>query len=316
MAICETQIRALVSSLEPTATQKAGAQRSQNYLREQLNTGQMGARIITSYLSGSYARDTAIYPLDDVDIIFVIEPSYWMQSPNVMLAKLLGTPLFPAPSSVLQSFASALRYRYTQSSVFTQRRSLCLQLYHLDIDVVPAIQDQKDASLIRIPNRATGEWLLTAPQRHTENATAVNKFQQQKFKPLVKLLKYWNGNLPNTAKLKSFAIETLAVRVFQKHSFASLQEGLLLFFDFIAFVAGQQTLRRWENRCEIALSWFKRTIPDAAETGGDLAAGIDEEQRKRFVDCAIRSRNKMQESFNANSIDTAYRRAFEALRVP
>src|SRR5205814_7160666 len=102
---------------------------------------QMANRIVRSYLSGSYARDTAIYPLDDVDIIFIITPSYW------------SSPLFyPPPSSVLDSFANAIRYRYPVSSVYGQRRSVRLELYHLDIDVVPAIQDRNSNLLLRIPD--------------------------------------------------------------------------------------------------------------------------------------------------------------------
>lgn len=42
---------------------------------------------------------------------------------------------------VLESFATAIRRRYALSSVYGQRRSVRLELNHLDIDVVPAIPD-------------------------------------------------------------------------------------------------------------------------------------------------------------------------------
>jgi len=311
MAVCETQLWELVQSIEPTQTQKDGAVRSQNYLRDILNTGQMASRIERSYLSGSYARDTAIYPLDDVDIIFVINPSCWPKSFNTFL----GSGTFPSPTAVLDSFANAIRYRYPISSVSGQRRSVCLRLYHLDIDVVPAIQDESDVKLIRIPDSNANQWILSSPLKHSENAIVVNKFQDGRFKPLVKLLKRWNGNLPSTANFKSFAIETIAVRVFRNFKFGSLQEGLRLFFDFIAFASDNQAVLSWKEKYGISLSWLTCNIPDAAGTGTNIVTDIDEERRKRFIENAIRSRNKMVESFNALSVETACRRVFEALKM-
>ena len=316
MANCETRLWDLVRSIEPSQSQKEGASRSQNYLRETLNTGQMASRIVKIYLSGSYSRDTAIYPIDDVDIIVVIDPSYWKTAGNIASAVLFGPPFaIPPPATVLESFANAIRYRYPVSSVFGQRRSVCLQLNHLDIDVVPAIEDRNDAALIKIPDRKAEKWIQTSPKRHNENATAVNKFQNGMFKPLVKLLKYWNGNLPSTANFKSFAIETMAIRAFRKRRFISLQEGLLQFFDFVAFVSGNKTDLIWSDKGGVSLGWLSCSIPDAAETGSNTAEGIDEERKKRFVDSALRSRVKMAESFKSLSADTAFRKVSEALKI-
>jgi hypothetical protein len=304
MAVCDTYLWELVRSVEPTQTQKDGAARSQNNLRDLLNSGQMANRIERSYLSGSYARETAIYPLDDVDIIFIITPSYWT------------SPLFyPAPSTVLDSFANAIRYRYPVSSVYGQRRSVRLELYHLDIDVVPAIQDRSHNQLIRIPDSSASTWIVSSPLLHAENATSVNKYQDGKFKPLVKLLKYWNGNLPSTANFKSFAIETMAVRIFKSFKFGTLQEGLRYFFDFVAFASGNQATLNWKENYGIRLSWLGSTVPDAANTGSNVVAGVGEERRRRFVEHAIRSRNKMNESLDTVYTDTACRRVSEALKI-
>jgi SMODS domain-containing protein len=316
MALCETQLWDIVRSIEPTLAQKEGASRSQNYLRDTLNTGQMASRIVTIYLSGSYSRDTAISPIDDVDIIVVIDPSYWNTAGNIVSSILFGPPFsFPPPAAVLQTFANAIRYRYPVSSVFGQRRSVRLQLNHLDIDVVPAIEDKNDAAVIKIPDTGAEKWIPTSPKRHSENATTVNKFQNGKFKPLVKLLKYWNGNLPSTAKFKSFAIETMAVRAFGTQKFTSLQDGLLQFFDFVAFVSGNKAELTWADKSGVSLGWLSCSIPDAAETGSNTAAGVDEERKKRFINGALRSRIKMVESFKALSVDTAFRKVSEALKI-
>ena len=73
----ELLLRQAMTEIEPTPSQKDGARRSHNHLRDLLDTGQMAARILNSYLSGSYARDTAVRPLDDVDVIFEIDQSAW-----------------------------------------------------------------------------------------------------------------------------------------------------------------------------------------------------------------------------------------------
>jgi len=304
MALCDTYLWEVVRSVEPTTTQKDGAARSQNYLRDLLNTGQMANRIQRSYLSGSYARDTAVYPLDDVDIIFVIYPNAWV------------SPLFdPTPRVVLDSFASAIRYRYPVSSVYGQRRSVRLQLYHLDIDVVPAIQDRNDNKLIRIPDTTANNWIYSSPLRHAENATQVNSKRSGRFKPLVKLLKHWNYNLPSTARFKSFAIETMAVTLFEAIDIPTLQEGLKYFFDFVAFASGNRSEFVWRDSYGISLGYSRTTVMDAAGTRTNVTADVTEDTRKRFVEHAVRSRNKIVESLNSAYTDTACRRVAEALKL-
>lgn len=309
MASCETELWNLVREIEPSQTQKDGAVRSHNYLRDMLCTGQMASRIVDDYLSGSYSRDTAIKPLDDVDIIFVIDPTNWLTGLESLLS------WHPEPSAVLTTFANAIRYRYPVSSVHGQRRSIRLELYHLDIDVVPAINADSTGDFILIPDKNSGNWIKSSPKRHSDNATAVNRIQNGKFKPLVKLLKHWNGNLPSTASFKSFAIETIAVRLFNTVKYEALEEGLLKFFDFIAYVADEKTVMRWKDSCEVDLSWLECNIPDAAGTGSNTVAGVDGERKKRFIENAIRSRNKMLEARDAYSTATACKRIAEALRI-
>lgn len=350
MASCETQLWDLVRKIEPSQSQKDGAQRSHNYLREVLNTGQMASRILDSYLSGSYSRDTAIKPLDDVDIIFIIDPSKWQSPPGMdeagenirsgirqaregvtrgyagtreeygtgmreMFRQMRGRPLsvHPSPSAVLNTFANAIRYRYPVSSVYGQRRSVRLELDHLDIDVVPGILTN-DEMIIQIPNRESDSWILTAPKKHAETATAVNKVRNGKFKPLVKLLKCWNGNLPSTASFKSFAIETMAIRIFVKTPFQSLEEGLLLFYDFVAKLS-QNSLYPWTETFGMSFSWLECVVPDAAGMGSNTTAGVDSEHKKKFIENATRSRDRMVEARNAISVETACKRVAEALRI-
>lgn len=306
MASCESAIWDYLKKIEPSATQKQGAVRSHNYLRDVLCTGQYANRIKTSYLSGSYARDTAIAPLDDVDIIFVVNPKEWQTS--------LLFPV-PTPETILRSFANAVRYRYPNSSVRTQRRSICLQLNHLDIDVVPAIEADSTGQMILVPDTDTGNWIKSSPKLHSDAATKVNQARREKFKPLVKLLKNWNSNLPSTVNFKSFIVETMAVRLFQSVDIPSLEEGLLRFFDFMAHLDGKAQAYSWTDKYGMSLNWWATEVYDLAGTGSNLVANLDADRRQKFLEHAVRSRNKMQEAQRAVRIDTACKRVSEALRL-
>lgn len=305
MASCESAIRAFLSGIEPTQAQKSGAQRSHNYLRGKLCTGQFTERIKTSYLSGSYARDTAIAPLDDVDIVFVVNPEAW---------KLEWLSSRPSPETVLASFAKAVRYRYPESSVRLQRRSICLQLYHLDIDVVPAIEADTSGQMIWVPDRVADTWIKSSPKRHAEFATEINRIRNGNFKPLVKLLKLWNSNLPNTANLKSFTVETMALRLFAQVDIPSLEDGLMRYFDFVAHLHGQAKVYRWPATYGMSFTRWSADVQDMAGTGSNLIANVDASRRDKFVKYAIQSRERMIEAGKAVRVDTACRKVAQALR--
>ena len=129
MQSLERALRAIAQNIEPKKAQKEAAARSHLHLRALLHEGQMGRRIVADYLSGSYARGTATRPLGDVDVIFLIDPEQWARG-------LLNFSDKPEPSAVLKTFASALGHRYENSSAFSQRRSIRLELDHVHIDWV------------------------------------------------------------------------------------------------------------------------------------------------------------------------------------
>lgn len=302
----EARLREFASDIEPTAAQKAAASASHNYLRDLLKTGQFGNRVLDTYLSGSYARDTALSPIDDVDIVVVVDPNEWQT--NVLLG-------LPDPERILTSFASAIRYRYPNSSVHMQRRSVRLSMYHLDIDVVPAVQKNATLDHILLPDADTGEWIVSAPRLHTLTAARINQSRGQLFKPLVKSLKFWNNQLPQTANLKSFAIETLAATPFSSISLPSLQDGLRRFFDFLAYLDGKAVLFQWPGAYGVSMSWWSCQLPDLAGTGVNIIANLDAGRRERFLAQAVRSRDAMIAAENARSIDSAVSHLATALKA-
>lgn len=291
----------LVRKWEPTERQKQEVSASQQHLRNLLHESRLP--VIDSYLSGSYSRDTALRPIDDVDIIFVVDPSHWSFWPALYR---------PQPNEVLESFARAIRRRYTLSSVYGQRRSVNLRLSDLDVDVVPALSSNDHATAIYVPDSRTGAWILSNPQEHARLATHVNQSCDGRLKPLVKLLKLWNSQLPSTTQVKSFLLETMAIRIFRRYSLSSLGDGLVKFWDHTACAANEKTVYEWSS-VGISLSWWSTTVPDVAETGGNVAEGLDSDCLQKFVQQAITSRDKALASLRARNDSYAidhWRRAF------
>ncbi len=251
--VAEAELRKLVRRIEPTPAQKDGAKRSQAFLRRQLQGGGIGERILDSYLSGSYRRKTAICPLEDVDIIFLIDPKAWP-------AAMFGLSDKPKPSTVLQSFAGALRYHYSGTSAFTQRRSIRLEFNHLHVDCVPAIGIE--------------------------------------------------------GQLRSFVVETAAVTLFTHARVNSLLDGLLMFFDFISHFASDDNEYQWGSTFGIRMSWWDfMTVPDSAETGANVAAGVGYEQMRAFQQQAATSRAHLRKALSVRSEGTLLRHLWSALNV-
>lgn len=310
MADIEVLLEARASKLAPTQTQLQAAARSHGHLRAVLATGNMDYRIQTSYLSGSYARQTAVRPLDDVDVVFEIDPSLWRRNP---LQRLLYR--FPDPSKVLETFARAIRHRYPNSRVQTQRRSVGLVMEHLHIDVVPAVADPERPDWLRIPNTATGAWISTAPRVHSQLAIRLNKSSGGRFKPMVRLLKGWNAGLPATQRLKSFAVETLAARFFQAHALNSFSDGAFYFFDFVAWRGRRHALANWNDTLDVDLGGWSGRLPDLAGTGSDLLAGCERARRRAFTEAARVARDAFVAASKARTEKTAWRHVDRRLRA-
>lgn len=302
-------LRRFAQSVEPTVSQIERAKRSQIFLRQQLDSGGIGARIVGDYLSGSYRRKTAIAPLKDVDIVFLIDPRGW---PGAFL----GLSDRPKPSDVLGSFATALRYRYPKTSAFTQRRSIRLELQHLMVDCVPAIPIS-GSDFIWVGDRTDDSWTKSSPKRHHDALTEANGRNDGLVVPLVKVAKYWNRELPATASLRSFAVETMAVTLFQNERMSSLFDGLLRLFDFVAHLGqGDGAAFEWRSDYGIKMDWWNgMVVPDTADTGFNVAGGVDPARMRSFAKHAVTCRNRLLKVETARSELTIAQHLSAALRV-
>jgi hypothetical protein len=291
---CEAWFEEVRARVEPTPLQRDQALGSQRRLRELLSEGRFGRRIVDDYMSGSFSRHTAIRPVDDVDLVFVIDPSGWK------------LPLFedkPEPTKILDSFWGVVRRLYPESALRRQRRSIGLTLSHVHVDVLPAVT--ADESTIWIPDRDAGVWLQSSPKTHAAHATAMNKACGNRGKAMVKLLKHWNTLLPSTAGLKSFVVETLAVRILGEEKPTSLVDGLLCFWDNIVRISGGDSEYEWASKprgVDVSLLGRLR-LPDV--TGKNIAADVSVKSFVRFAEKARIARDHLAGALNARSSGSA-----------
>ncbi len=286
-------LRKILSACEPTQTQKATAARSENFLRDLLHDSKLP--ILDSYLSGSYARDTALRPIDDVDILFLIDPDYWQKNKFVVFGK-------PNPKEILETFARAIRYRYEESSVRLQKCSVNLSLHKLEIDVVPAIIADSNTTAVYVGNQFNGDWSVSNPKEHTRKAAEINKITGGLFKPLVKLVKCWNSGLPSTARVKSFLLETIAMHLFATYPLPSLSAGLIHYWDHLLYAAGESHLYNWCS-VNVSLSWWNHSVPDIGRTGNNIAATVEHEVITKLVNQARISRDTAMAAAKARTIE-------------
>ncbi len=189
--------------LELSETERTDAARRHADVRECIRGG-FNVRI--DFLSGSYKRHTKTKPLKDVDVVFVLdEKEKWRRAKT--------------PIEMLQAFERCLKKQYAEKDQVTiSRRAVTVEFeknYYpddhagkvLSVDAVPAFE--RGVGEYDIPDKVTGTWIKTNPEKHREQATAKNEELEGYWVPLVKMAKAWNR--ANNRPIKpSFLIEVMA----------------------------------------------------------------------------------------------------------
>lgn len=188
-----------LADIEPSPTTKCNASSAHTKLRAILREDPDFAPIHkNTLLSGSYKRDTAIRPRikngetnrPDVDIIVLTNHS-----------------LFSSPIDAVDDVFDVLTRYYTPTN--RQSRSVSVSTGLADMDVVPIIEPDNDGTYY-IPDRNQQQWLLTNPPGHTAWTTETNTMVGGRFKPLVKMFKWWRRENPTVSKRpKGFVLEVI-----------------------------------------------------------------------------------------------------------
>jgi hypothetical protein len=211
----QQQFRDFLSDIEPSATTKSNASARHTELRDFLAAdAEFKEHHIQTFLSGSYKRDTAIRPRilngtvarPDVDIIVVTDYTLEDDPKDVI-------------DAVFEAVQRLKNKRTSYTAIRRQARSIGVETTTVDMDVVPIIAPEGMEETLYIANRqyeSTSEkWLVTNPPGHTAWTVEMNRNSGGRFKPLVKLMKWWRRENPTISKRpKGFVIECIIAQCF------------------------------------------------------------------------------------------------------
>ncbi|MFN0244737.1 MAG: SMODS domain-containing nucleotidyltransferase [Planctomycetota bacterium] len=189
--------KALLSSIEPGEDHVADAKAAHETVRDQLRKDdEFKDAHKDTFLSGSYARHTAINDINDVDVICLVDIDHAITEPEVVLAW---------TQSILGKY-----YKKTKR----QGRSIGVQAANdVWVDLVPAASQNGDNGPLWIPDREAKEWVGTHPKGQIKAATDKNKAIDGYYVHVVKLLKFWRDHLPTeSCRPKSYILESIVHR--------------------------------------------------------------------------------------------------------
>ncbi|WP_220808045.1 SMODS domain-containing nucleotidyltransferase [Noviherbaspirillum aridicola] len=249
--------------IEPSTSTVSACSSAHTNLRDKLSAHETFKEVhVSTFLSGSYVRKTAIRPQTrDGEL----------RRPDVDIIVITSHTTADSPETVIDQLYNALSdggYKNLRKN----RRSVSVLLATVDMDVVPIIE-APDGEAHLIPDKELNEWLRTNPRGHTQWATDVNKEAGERFKPMVKLLKWWRReHLADLKRPKGFILEALVAK-HMSYSETSYEE---LFAKLLRTI-----------KSEYALTVALHQVPyieDPAVAGNNVFSNVEPEEFKQFYD--------------------------------
>ena len=268
--------RKFLSNIEPTPNQAREAASGHATLRSHLESDDNSKEcVLDTFLSGSYARNTATRPVKDVDIISVLDLDPSNNTPD-------------APLSFLQQ---VLREYY--SSICRQRRSLKITLSYVTMDVVPAVAPWGLESQLLIPDRDLSCWIPTHPKGHIAHATQLNAALKDRFVPLVKAMKWWRDDkISNARRPASFLLEVITGIAVTGGSFDSMAAVVCGCFQSIRALYGAN-----------AAAESIPVVADPALAGNDVASDWPKEDFLAFMAAADKAADLSEAALKSQDKD-------------
>lgn len=232
----------LTKSVNLSAAQISQGSKSHTYIRELLDNKWQSDLYFPwlvngDFLSGSYARGTKIHPLDDIDVMIVLDGTglFAISNGTYLDARVRGSGTQGSPvtqytdergyissAKVLEVFREALKESYPGSEIKKdgQAVNVWLDSYQLGLDIVPCFHIQPNSGsqdFYYIPfGRGSTMWMTTNPKIDEQISSFLDQKHNKKLKPVIKLIKYWNQK-QNGGRLRSYHIEAVAWYIFNQH---------------------------------------------------------------------------------------------------
>lgn len=215
MATLESTFDDFLSKIEPSKKAKEYAQDAHTPIRVHLEKDEEFKEYFqSSFLYGSYRRNTAIGNIKDVDIVVLTD----------------FDPDTVAPDVALQTLKEAIgRYYKLPDNEELQSRSVRVndplpdEKTEMTLDIIPAIPLGGEDDPILVPDREIQEWKQSNPKAHLRRVSELNavEYSDGRFVPLVKMMRWWwsfqsKQRKPEEEKVrpKGFWLECLTGEVF------------------------------------------------------------------------------------------------------
>jgi len=186
--------KGLLKNIEPDPNDVKLARKSHEEVRDFLIVDdEISKARPETFLSGSYARETAINDIKDVDIVLIIDLDRSITEPLVTLAWLQAS---------LQNKYSKVKQQGRSVNVVNDKG--------FSLDIVPATPLSNRSGPLWIPDREAKAWVSTHPKKQIEFSSERNKDTEGYYVHLIKIIKFWRDRLANeSAKPNSYIIESL-----------------------------------------------------------------------------------------------------------
>ena len=264
-----------MADIEPSSTTKSNASEAHTNLRSYLAEHESYKYVrVRDFLSGSYRRNTAIRPRTKNGVA---------DRPDIDIIVVTNHTRADEPEDVIDELFQVLKERYPTHR--KQGRSVGVSTSFADMDVVPVIEeiDLSGSIVMYIPDRKREEWVRTNPAGHTTWTTEVNEQADERFKPLVKLFKWWRRENPwwddgaesPERKPKGFQLECITAECM---NYTETQWAEL----FVQLLEAVKDKYAWHN--------FMGGVPsisDPSVPGNNVMSGVSSEVFKRFYDKVV-----------------------------
>lgn len=198
--------------IEPTEKEKSDISASNNKMREILkNSAEIS--VVDSFLTGSYARQTMIRPLKDVD--FFVQMNY-------------GAHKNDNSMQLLHKVRRVLYKAYPTTRITITLPCVKVQFNYCYFEIVSAFAIEGNEDLFKIPANEGIGWQQTYPKIPNKWMTQENKKSEGLFIPTIKILKRWRDI--HCPQLRSFHLEMLTRMAFDNYTIEDYAGGVWAFF--------------------------------------------------------------------------------------
>jgi len=200
------------------------------------------------FQSGSYARFTAIDPVHDLDVIYVLPDNTVLNNPQKVMTELRTMLLEAYKGSKISKVKEIIAQTHSVTIVFDDEDAP----ESFSIDVVPAVTSDSETnefgdSLYIVPeilkanhqkrveryeNEAKNPigWIKSDPKGYISAATKLDADTKGTFRKAVKVVKSWRHkqklNYEDDFMLKSFHLELICVEFFENNPSANTLEAV------------------------------------------------------------------------------------------